>query len=217
MSDRIRVLVADDHPLYREGVARILAEDGGFDIVGQAADAQGAVDIAARERPDVVLLDMSMTGGDGLTALPVILALEPPPKVAMLTVSESDDDVMRAVRAGASGYILKGVGGLELAAIVRDLAAGRTYVAPLLAMRILSAMQSGDDPKAGPMDELTGREVAILRLVAEGRSNKEIARSLDLQEKTVKHYMTGILQKLHVRNRTEAALVAHQHWTRKGA
>lgn len=214
MIDRIRVLVVDDHPLYREGVARILAEDGGFHIVGQAVDAQTAVELATQECPDVVLLDMSMAGGDGLTALPAILALDPAPRVAMLTVSETDDDVMRALRAGATGYILKGVGGRELVEIVRELAAGRSYVTPVLAMRILTAMQSGTTAKGGPINELSEREVAILRLVAEGRSNKEVARALDLQEKTVKHYMTGILQKLHARNRTEAALIAQQHWKR---
>lgn len=214
MSDRIRVLVADDHPLYREGVARILADEDDIEVIGQAVDAQGAVTLATEGRPDVVLLDMSMAGGDGLTALPAILALDPAPRVAMLTVSETDDDVMRALRAGATGYILKGVGGRDLVAIVRDLAAGRSYVTPVLAMRLLTAMQSGTAPRGGPMDELSEREVAILRLVAEGRSNKEVARALDLQEKTVKHYMTGILQKLHARNRTEAALIAHQHWKR---
>lgn len=214
MSDRIRVLVADDHPLYREGVARILADEEDIEVIGQAVDAQSAVTLATEGRPDVVLLDMSMAGGDGLTALPAILALDPAPKVAMLTVSETDDDVMRALRAGATGYILKGVGGRDLVAIVRDLAAGRSYVTPVLAMRLLTAMQSGTASKGGPMDELSEREVAILRLVAEGRSNKEVARALDLQEKTVKHYMTGILQKLHARNRTEAALIAHRHWKR---
>lgn len=212
MADSIRIVVADDHPLYREGVVRCLAEDSDFAVVGQASDALSAIDIVTRERPDVVLLDLSMPGGGGMSALKAIRGLDPAPVVAMLTVSENDDDVLQALKAGALGYILKGVGGRDLLSIVRDLSAGRSYVSPALAAQILNAMRQVSHSPAHPVDDLSKREQDILRLVAEGRSNKEVGRELDLQEKTVKHYMTGILQKLHVRNRTEAALMARDRW-----
>ena len=165
----------------------------------------------------MALLDISMPGG-GIATLRRILALPQPPRCAMLTVSEEDDDVMQALRAGALGYILKGVGARDLVGILSDLAEGRSYVAPSLAMKVLAAMNAPKARKAEtPLDTLTKREEDILRRVAEGKSNKEVARDLDLQEKTVKHYMTAILQKLQARNRTEAALIAREGWpgTRK--
>ncbi|EEW24640.1 response regulator [Rhodobacter ferrooxidans] len=209
---KIRVVIADDHPLYREGVARSLSEDAGIDVVGQAQDALGAAELAERMTPDVVLLDVSMPHGGGLAALRQIMELPNPPKVAMLTASEEDDVVMQALKAGALGYILKGVGSRDLVAVVKDLAQGQSYVSPALAGRILNAMRSGAAAKtANPIDDLSKREEDILRLVAEGKSNKEVGLVLDLQEKTVKHYMTSILQKLHVRNRVEAAVFAREH------
>ena len=208
----IRIVIADDHPLYREGVARVLSDMEGLEVVAQAEDAEGAVAAVAGARPDVVLLDISMPGG-GIAALGRILALPEAPKVAMLTVSEDDDDILRALKAGALGYVLKGIGAHDLVQVVRDLAAGRSYVSPSLASRILAAMRArpAAEPRS-PIEDLTAREVTILRLVAEGRSNREVGAALDLQEKTVKHYMTSILQKLQVRNRVEAAVLAQEHW-----
>ena len=209
---RIRIVVADDHPLYRDGVARALADDPSIEVVGQGEDADSAVALARQHRPDLVLLDLSMPGG-GIDALRRIRATDTPPIIAILTVSEEDDDVMRALKAGASGYLLKGIGSRELVAIVKDLARGQTYVSPTLAGRILNAMRDGAARKApNPIDDLSKREEDILRLVAEGKSNKEVGLALDLQEKTVKHYMTSILQKLHARNRVEAAVIARGHW-----
>lgn len=211
--DKIRVVVADDHPLYREGVARSLADDAAFAVVGQASDADAAVELAQRLAPDIVLLDISMPAGGGISALRRIMAGALPPKVAMLTVSEEDDDVMQALKAGAVGYILKGVGSRELVSIVKDVARGQSYVSPTLAARILNAMREGGPKRPeNPLDDLSKREEDILSLVAEGKSNKEVGRALDLQEKTVKHYMTTILQKLHLRNRVEAAVMAREHW-----
>ena len=207
-----RVVIADDHPLYREGVARSLSETGLFTIVGEAATGPDALALVCAERPDVVLLDISMPGG-GIATLGQIMALDTPPRVAMLTVSEDDDDIMQALKTGALGYILKGVGSRELVQIVTDLAEGRSYVAPSLAIKMMAAMNA---PRVAPvksdLDSLTKREEDILRLVSLGKSNKEVANDLDLQEKTIKHYMTAILQKLQVRNRTEAAIMAKGKW-----
>jgi len=208
----VRIVIADDHPLYREGVARSLNESGAFEVVGEAGSGREAVEMVGRLKPDLALLDISMPDG-GIAALRQIAALPRPPRVAMLTVSEEDDDIMQALKAGASGYVLKGVGSRELVQILTDLAEGGTYVAPSLAMKVLTAMNAPRRAKEkDPIDALTKREEDILRLVAEGKSNKEVGIALDLQEKTVKHYMTTILQKLHVRNRTEAALIARDRW-----
>ncbi len=212
--ERITVVIADDHPLYREGVARTLSDDSGLLVIGKAEDARGAVELAERLAPDLVLLDISMPHGGGIGALRGIMALPVPPKVAMLTVSEEDDDVMQALRAGALGYILKGVGSRELVGVVKDIMRGQTYVSPTLAAKILGAMRADGAPRREmhPMDDLSKREEDILKLVSEGKSNKEVGNLLRLQEKTVKHYMTSILQKLHVRNRVEAAVLARDHW-----
>jgi len=210
--DLIRVVVVDDHPLYREGVARTLMESGRIAVVGEGASGHEAPALVARERPDVVLLDISMPGG-GLGALKQIMADEDPPRCAMLTVSEEDDHILQALKAGAAGYILKGVGARDLVEIVLDLAEGRTYVAPSLAIKVLAAMNAPRSARpVSPLETLTKREEDILRRVAEGKSNKEVALELNLQERTVKHYMTTILQKLQARNRTEAALIAREGW-----
>jgi DNA-binding NarL/FixJ family response regulator len=213
--DQISIVIADDHPLYREGVARTLMEDKALIVVGQAQDAGGAVELAARLKPDLLLLDISMPGGGGLAALREAITLPDAPRIAMLTASEEDDQVMQALKAGALGYVLKGVGARELVGIVKDLARGQTYVSPVLAGRLLASMRNGGAARpANPLADLSKREEDILRLVAEGKSNKEIGLTLDLQEKTVKHYMTSILQKLHLRNRVEAAVLAREHLRR---
>lgn len=208
----IRVLVADDHPIYRDGLARTLADAGDIEVVGTAGDGEEAVARVLALRPDLVLLDISMPKGGGMGALERIAAMEAPPRVAMITASEDEGDLMQALKGGAIGYVLKGIGADDLVAVVRDLAAGRTYVSPGLAGRVLTALRAR--PAAAPVDPLSvlsKREEDILALVAQGKSNKEVGRLLDLQEKTVKHYMTSILQKLHLRNRVEAALLMREH------
>lgn len=154
-----------------------------------------------------------MPKGGGIGALTRIMQMQRPPLVAMLTASEDESDLMQVLKLGATGYILKGIGGSEFIDLVRDLAAGRSYVSPGLAGRILIAMrgQPADAKPPNPLADLSRREEDILRFVAQGLSNKEVGAHLDIQEKTVKHYMTSILQKLHVRNRVEAALLARQH------
>ncbi len=210
MSERLRTLIADDHPLYRDGVARTLAERGAFQIVATCGTADDAVMLAERHQPDLVLLDISMPG-NGIEAARRIAALPKAPKIVMLTVSEHEEDVMAALKAGAHGYLLKGVGAAELVDVVLTVASGGSFVSPSLAARMLQALQrpaGPDEPAATRLADLAPREEQILELVAKGLSNKEVGRELNLQEKTVKHYMTNILQKLHVRNRVEAAMLS---------
>ena len=208
----IRLVLADDHPIYRDDVARILAE-AGSEVVAQAEDGEAAAAQTLRHAPDLVLLDISMPKGGGLGALRQIIQMDSPPKDAMLTASEDEAQVMQALKLGAAGYVLKGVGASELVDVLRDLAAGRSYVSPGLARRLLVAMRGNPAGATAPnpLADLSRREEDILNFGAQGLSNKEAGARLDIQEKTVKHYMTAILQKLHVRNRVEAAMQARNH------
>jgi DNA-binding NarL/FixJ family response regulator len=205
--DRIEVIVADDHPLFRDGVVHALNMAGGIAVVGEADDAAGAIRLARDLVPDVALLDVSMPGG-GLHAAREIADCCPATRVVMLTVAEDEDKLFAALKAGAAGYALKGVAARDLAAIIRAVHAGEVYVAPPLAGRVLTEM-SHPRP-ASPLAELTSREREVLELVALGLGNQEIGARLSLAEKTIKHYMTNILGKLHVRSRVEAALLAQR-------
>lgn len=209
MPDLLHVAIVDDHPLFREGVAHTLQAQPGIEVVGEGASAADAIRIAGDRLPDVMLLDVSMPG-DGLEAARAISASWPVVKLVMLTVSENEDDVTAALRAGARAYVLKGVAARELVRILHAVAAGEVYVTPSLAASLLFEMTSGSGGTAtvNPLDELTERERQILERVAAGDSNKEIGFLLHLSEKTVKHHMTNIFQKLQVRNRVEAALIA---------
>jgi two-component system nitrate/nitrite response regulator NarL len=209
MSESLQVAIVDDHPLFREGVAHILSAQSEIEVVGEGESAADALRIAAARMPDIMLLDVSMPGG-GLRAVREIAAAFPVIKVVMLTVSEEEDDVTAALRAGARAYVLKGVAARELVRIIRDVAAGEVYVTPSLAASLLFELTGGKpgSQTASPLELLTERERQILERVAGGDSNKEIGAQLHLSEKTVKHHMTNILQKLQVRNRVEAALLA---------
>jgi len=205
VTEPIRVVVADDHPLFRDGVITSLQSVPEVQVVGQAADAAGAVRVVREELPDIVLLDVTMPGG-GITAAQQIAAACPATRIIMLTVSEDEDDLLAAMKAGASGYVLKGVSARELARVVRGVSSGEVYVAPSLAFGLLREMST---PRPNdPFAELSTRERQVLELVAHGRSNQEIGLKLGLAEKTIKHYMTNILTKLQVRSRVEAALLA---------
>ncbi|NRP75424.1 Transcriptional regulatory protein DegU [Ensifer psoraleae] len=206
MTAAIRVAVIDDHPLFREGVTRSLSEIDGFEIVAEGSSCDDALRIAKNLSPDVMLLDISMPGG-GLNAVPLILELVPLQKIVMLTVSEAGDDVTAALKGGAKGYVLKGIGSRALADVIRMVASGESYVAPTLSAKLLSSNSPAPASKSDLIADLTPREHEVLRLVASGMSNKQVARKLDLQEKTVKHHMTQIMTKLGVANRTEAAMV----------
>ncbi len=212
MSDRIQVVVVDDHPLFRDGVANTLAASPYIEVVGQGETAEDAIRLAGDLLPDILLLDISMKGG-GINAARKISAAYPVVRLVMLTVSEREEDVVASLKTGARGYILKGVTARDLVKTVQSIHAGESYVAPTPAASLLSDWRQGQgrmNAPASPLEELTDREQQILELLATGRSNKEIAKELDLSEKTAKHYMTNILQKLQVRNRVEAALLAQK-------
>lgn len=208
LSPPLRVVIADDHPLFLEGVATALGRAPGIAIVGTAGDANGAVRLTRELRPDLVLLDLTMPG-DGLRATREIVANCPDTRVLILTVLESEDKLVAALQAGASGYALKGMRGRELASVMRRVHGGEAYVTPSLAGQLLRDMVKPKEPD--PLAELTDRERAILDLVATGKSNAEVGDRLGLAEKTVKHYMTSILAKLQVRSRVEAALLAQRY------
>ncbi|HEU5430721.1 MAG TPA: response regulator transcription factor, partial [Thermomicrobiales bacterium] len=175
---------------------------------GEGASAADALRIAAERLPDVMLLDVSMPGG-GVDAARQLAAAYPVIRIVMLTVSENEEDVTAALRAGARAYVLKGIAARDLVGVLRAVGAGEVYVTPSLAASLLTdAGRGAAGRRGGLVDELTERERQILERVAEGDSNKEIAAQFSLSEKTVKHHMTNILQKLQVRNRVEAALLA---------
>jgi two-component system, NarL family, nitrate/nitrite response regulator NarL len=209
MTEPLQIAIIDDHPLFREGVVHTLGAQPDIEVVGEGESAADALRIVAERMPDILLLDVSMPGG-GLNAVRQIAAAFPVVKVVMLTVSEAEDDVTAALRAGARAYVLKGVASRELARIIRSVAAGEVYVTPSLAASLLYELTGGRSPAAAanPLDGLTERERQILERVAAGDSNKEIGAQLGVSEKTVKHHMTNILQKLQARNRVEAALMA---------
>lgn len=216
MTVPLRLAVVDDHPLFREGVTRSLVEHGGFEIVGEGSSADDALRLVGDVEPEILLLDISLPGG-GMNAVRRILEMRPAQKIVMLTVSETRDDVTGALNHGVRGYVLKGVGSNMLAEILRNVAAGEVYVSPVISARLLSDLKAIQDaPGVDPLRQLTEREAEILRHVASGMSNKEIAGRLSLQEKTVKHHMTRVLAKLNVRNRTEAAMMLRDARDRAG-
>jgi two-component system, NarL family, nitrate/nitrite response regulator NarL len=211
MSEPIQLVIVDDHPLYREGVASTLNAESDMRVIGEGGNADDALKLATSLLPDVVLLDINMPG-NGILAAKTVSEACPVTKIIMLTFSEEENDVLSALKAGARGYILKGVSGRELKSVIRSVYHGEVYITPTLAAGVLSEMARGPNRSQSNnlLDELTQREHQILELVADGRSNKEIGGKLELTEKTVKHYMTNILQKLQVRNRVEAALLAQK-------
>jgi two-component system, NarL family, nitrate/nitrite response regulator NarL len=204
MHDLITVAIVDDHPLMREGVAHTLTQSGRFSVIAMGGKGADAVRIAQDFLPEIMLLDINMPGG-GIEAARQINVQCPIVKMAMLTISENQEHVCDAMEAGARGYILKGVSAAELVGTLISIHEGQSYVTPQLAARLLR-LPAKAAPSSSKLDDLTDRETQILDNVAKGMTNKEIARSLNLSEKTVKHYMTNVMQKLQVRNRLEAVL-----------
>lgn len=209
MSESISVLVVDDHPLFRQGVVHSLGSAADLTVVGEASSGEEALKLARELLPDVVLLDVSMPGWGGLVAAEKISTACPSSAIVMLTVSEDKDKLLAAFKAGARAYVLKGVSAQELANVIRAASRGDVYVSPSLAAEMLVTLTRAPAPDA--LQELTEREREILQLIGTGLTNREIGAKVFLSEKTVKHHVTNILQKLQVRSRVEAALFAAQH------
>jgi len=208
---KVRIVIVDDHALFRDGLATILAAEPDFEVVGQGGSAAEAIRLACDLLPEIILLDIDMPGG-GIAAARKISIDCPVTKIVILTSSEDDDHLVAALKAGTRAYILKGVPARELLRILRAVVADESYVPPTLAASLLTEMlEPTHEAPEKPIDALTERERQILEGLAAGSSNKEIGQNLFLAEKTVKHYITNILQKLQVRNRVEAALLAQKN------
>jgi len=207
MNEVINILVVDDHPLFRQGVINSLAMDPGFKVVAEADSGEEALMLAQKLLPDLVLLDINMRGWSGILTAEKIATACPATAIVMLTGSDDKDKLLAALKAGARAYVLKGVSAKELAAIVRSAVAGDVYVSPSIAAEMLVSLTRGKAPD--PLQELTDREREILALIGTGLTNRAIGEKIFLSEKTIKHYVTNILQKLQVRSRVEAALLAH--------
>ncbi len=207
MSDNIRILIADDHTLVRAGLCALLDSEPGMEVVGEAADGIDAVDRAGTLAPDVILLDLVMPRKDGIEAITEICDADPGARILVLTSYTDDDKVFPAIKAGALGYLLKDSEPHELLQAIRSVYAGEPSLAPTIARKLMRELQRPPDlpPAEQPLSE---REVQVLRLVAQGLSNKEIADRIVVSERTVRAHVSNILNKLHLANRTQAALYA---------
>lgn len=208
---RIRVLVVDDHPLFRRGLIDLLRDAEDMDVVGEAASAEEALAVAREQRPDVVLMDIFLPG-DGVVATRAIREALPETKVLVLTVSEEDEHLFAAIQAGANGYVLKEVTPEELLAAIRRVHEGQAVLAPPVAAKLLDRMRRGAIPGrlVHRQSLLTEREVEVVRLLAQGLTNQEIARRLIIAESTVKTHIRNILRKTGTRNRAEVVAWATQ-------
>lgn len=209
--DKIRILLVDDHNLFRSGVKALLGRQPDFEVVGEASDGLEGYKRAKQLEPDVVLLDLDMPGISGREAVRMLTEELPRVQVLMLTVSESAEDLVHCIKAGARGYLLKNIDAEFFADAVRRAARGEAVIAPGMTGKLVAGLQKpADGPPAPalPHEKLTPREREILALLARGASNKEIARGLDLAESTVKIHVQGILRKLNLTSRVQAAVYA---------
>ena len=221
-SARIRILVVDDHTLFRRGLTALLARDAGLDVVGDAGDAGEAQRKAEQLRPDLILLDNHLPGVNGVDALPALQAALPATRILMLTVSEDEADLSAALRAGACGYLLKTIEGDALSAAIRRVMRGEHVIADEMTGKLVAAFRGSPAVAAAgtpaapaappsPLALLSPRETEILRAIARGASNKEVARELDIAETTVKIHVQHLLRKLDVSSRVQLAVIANQH------
>ncbi|OGO25928.1 MAG: hypothetical protein A2W33_00720 [Chloroflexi bacterium RBG_16_52_11] len=206
--NKIRILVVEDQNVVREGIVAILSFQPDVEVVGQAEDGIQAVEVACKTRPDVILLDMVMPRQDGLTTIPKLREVASEARILVLTSFAESDRVYQAIKAGAHGYMLKDATRVQLLESIRNVASGQASLHPSIAMKVIHEFDHSSDDPYGVNDALTRREMDTLRLIARGFSNQEIAASLVVHERTIAKYVSSILNKLHVSNRTQAALYA---------
>jgi DNA-binding NarL/FixJ family response regulator len=208
----IRVLIVDDHALFRRGLHLVLEQEPDIAIVGEAPDGQRAIDAARELKPDVVLMDVRMPHSSGIEATERIKDVLPDVAILMLTISEDEGDLFESVRAGASGYLLKEISIEEVAEAIRAAATGQSRLSPAMASKLLLGFaelsRSTQEPTEAPPARLTDREMEVLNLVAKGLSNREIAKELFISQNTVKNHVRNILEKLHLHSRMEAVVFA---------
>jgi DNA-binding NarL/FixJ family response regulator len=211
MAARIRVLIADDHPLFRDGLRAMFESESDIELVGEAATGLEAVSLAGQLLPDVALMDVQMPDLDGIEATRRVMAESPNTRVLVVTMFEGDDSVLAAMRAGARGYVVKGMRSAEAIRAIRAVAAGEAIFSPAIATRLLSMLAEGS-PAARPtvFPELTERERQTLELIAQGHKNAVIAERLHLSPKTVRNYVTNIFDKLQLADRSQAIVRARE-------
>lgn len=205
--ENIRVLIVDDHAIVRKGICALLSEAGGFEVVGEADNGQAAVLAAEKTVPDVILMDLLMPGMDGIEATRQITSRQPKTRVLVLTSFAADNKVFPAIKAGAVGYLLKDSSPDELVRAIRQVHRGEPSLHPTIARKLLQEIARPAELQPAP-EELTDREMAVLRLIAQGLSNQEIAHRIAVSEATVRAHVSHVLGKLHLASRTQAALYA---------
>ncbi len=210
-TEPIRVLVVDDHALFRRGLQMVLEQESDITVVGEAADGAEAVERAAETTPDIVLMDVRMPRRGGIDACTSIKDTVPSAKIIMLTISDEEADLYDAIKAGAMGYLLKEISIEEVATAVRAVHGGQSLISPSMASKLISefaSMRRGDDRQSVPAPRLTDRELEVLKLVAKGLANRDIARQLYISENTVKNHIRNILEKLQLHSRIQAVAYA---------
>ena len=203
---KIRILVADDHPMLREGLVSVLSTQPDFEVIGEATDGSETVRLAERLEPDVILLDLEMPGLDGVAALEKLRDAGPGARTIVFTAYDTDERILGALRAGARGYLLKGASRTEIFDAIRTVHSGGSLLGPVVTTRLLEHVERGDEQERP--NNLTPRELEVLALLTRGRKNSEIADTLFISERTVKFHVSSILGKLGAENRTEAVRVA---------
>lgn len=201
----IRLIVVDDHPIVRQGLASALEDEADFEVVGAVSSAEEALSLVARLTPEVVLLDLELPGIGGIEAIPGLIGASPATKVLVFTAYDNDERVLGALRAGARGYLLKGAAVADIARAIRDVASGGSALEPRVAAKLVATLRP-----SRTIGHLTDREREVLRLVAQGLPGKQIARALDISERTVKFHTSSILRKLGADNRAQAVALATQ-------